>query len=60
MEVYLINKETKEVVDTFRNVTKWNYNYVEYLNNGNKGKSYCNEEIEYFSDIVDNAEELEK
>lgn len=57
MEVYLIKKETNEVIDTFNNVSSWGYNYVEYINNGHKAKLYCNTEIEYFSDIVDNTEE---
>lgn len=50
MEVYLIRKETDEVINTFRAVIKWAYNYVEYLNNNNRAKVYCNEETEYFTD----------
>lgn len=56
MEVYLIRKETNEVINTFRNVIKWDYNYVEYLNNGNRAKVYCDTEIEFFNDTVDNVE----
>ena len=47
--VYLINKETNEVINTYTNVIRWGYDFVEYDNNG-KGKIYCNTETEYFTD----------
>jgi hypothetical protein len=47
MEVYLIDKETNEVKQTFANVVSFGENYVEYLNNGCRGKLYFNTEIEY-------------
>lgn len=49
MKVYLINKETNEVIMTYTNVIKWDENFVEH-NNGGRGKIYCNTETEYFTD----------
>lgn len=48
MKIYLINKETNEVVREFDNVISWDYNYVLFDNNGNKGKIYCSDD-EYFT-----------
>lgn len=50
MEIYLINNETNEVTQTYQNVEKWGYNFVEYKNNGMRGKIYCDMETEHFSD----------
>lgn len=47
--IYLINKETNEVIGTFNEVQHWDYNYVEYLNGGYRAKMYCSDN-EYFSD----------
>lgn len=52
MEVYLIDKETNEVKQTFTNVVSFREDYVEYLNNGCRGKIYFNTEIEYISDHI--------
>ena len=49
MKVYLINKETNEIVREFENVINWSYNFVEY-NNGGRAKIYCDTETEYFTD----------
>ena len=50
MKIYLINNETNEVTQTYQNVEKWGYNFVEYKNNGMRGKIYCDMETEHFSD----------
>ena len=47
--IYLINKETNEIIRTFDEVQHWDFNFVEYLNGGYRAKMYCNEN-EYFSD----------
>lgn len=57
MEAYLIDKETNEVKQTFSNVLSFRENYVEYLNNGCRGKIYCDTEIEYISEAMPNNEE---
>ena len=49
MKIYLINAETNETIQTYKNVTNWGSNFIEYENNGLRGKIYCNEN-EYFSD----------
>jgi hypothetical protein len=49
MKIYLINKETKETIQTFENVEKWGKNFVEYKNGNYRAKMYCNEN-EYFTD----------
>ena len=62
MEVYLINKETNEVIQTYTDVQHWGYNFVEYLNNGRRAKFYCGEN-EYFTDkevIVEETENNEQ
>lgn len=50
MIIYLRNKETNEVINTFHNVINWGYDFVEYDNNGGRCKIYCDEN-EYFSNI---------
>lgn len=51
MVVYLKNKETHEILQTFENVIEWGYNFVEYRNQNNyRTKTYCGES-EYFTDI---------
>lgn len=47
--VYLINKETEEVINEYKEVISWGYNFVEFLNNGQRGKIYCGKN-EYFTD----------
>lgn len=49
MVIYLKNKETNEVINTYTNVIRWNVDFVEY-DNGGRGKTYCNTDIEYFTD----------
>ena len=55
--IYLINSETKEVINTFNNVIAWGNNFVEYTQNGLRAKIYCNDN-EYFTDTIteDNGE----
>lgn len=55
MMVYLIDKNTNEIIQTFENVQEWNEEYVVYDNSGFIGKTYCDPEAEYFTD-----EELQK
>ena len=50
MKLYLINKEAKELIQTFYNVIYWGYNFVEYNNGGYRTKIYCDTETEYFTD----------
>ena len=47
--IYLINKETKEVVNTFGNVIEWNDSYVVYKAGKGTCKIYASEG-EYFTD----------
>lgn len=57
MEIYLINAETNEVIETFKNVLDWGFNFVEYENSG-RAKIYCDSEKEYFTDKpIENTEE---
>ena len=58
MVVYLKNKETSEVINTYTNVIRWGYDFVEYNNNGYRGKTYCNTETEYFTDETPENMEL--
>ena len=51
MEIYLLNTETNELIQTFRDVKSWTSNSVTYLNGGYLGKVYCNEN-EYFTDRI--------
>lgn len=57
MEAYLIDKETNEVKQTFTNVLNFGENYVEYLNNGCRGKIYCDTQTEYISETMPEIEE---
>lgn len=52
MIVYLIDKNTNEVIRQFSNVLSFNITYVEYLNNGCRGKIYCDTETEYISETI--------
>ena len=52
MKVYLIDRNTNEAVQEFSNVLSFGINYVEYLNNGCRGKIYCDTESEYISDTI--------
>ena len=56
MKVYLINKETNEIIKEYTNIISWSYNFVEY-NNGGRCKIYCNEN-EYFTDVEPKDEEV--
>ena len=57
MTIYLKNKETNEVINTYTNVIRWSVDFVEY-DNGGRGKIYCNTEIEYFTDETPENMEL--
>ena len=57
-KVVLRNKETKEVIQTFENVTNFASNFVEYKNNGYRAKMYCNEDEE-FVEVIENENEEE-
>lgn len=48
MTIYLKNKETNEIISEFDNVFNWSSNFIEFENNGARGKIYCNED-EYFT-----------
>lgn len=50
MEIYLIDVETNEVKQTFKDVKSWSENYVLYDNGGYLGKIYCDTSTEYFTD----------
>ena len=49
MIIYLINAETNEIKNEYDNVITWGYNFIEFLNNSQRCKIYCNEN-EYFTD----------
>ena len=51
MIVYLINKETKEVVQTIENAVEYDENFVITETNGHKGKFYCDEN-EKFTEVA--------
>ena len=51
MVVYLINRETNEVICKYSNVIAWDENFVEYLDGESRNKSYCDVITEYFTDI---------
>ena len=53
MKIYLINKETNEVLNTYENVISWDSTYVEFRNGKYRSKHYCNVEIEYYTDKID-------
>lgn len=50
MTIYLINKETGEIINTYTNVIRWGKNFVELMNGKYRNKFYCSPETEYFSD----------
>ena len=50
-KIYLINKDTNIIINTFTNVTKWDINFVVF-NNPLTCKIYCSEN-EYFTDKLD-------
>lgn len=50
MNIYLIDRETNEIKDTYTNVNNWAEDFVEFATNGLRSKIYCNVETEYFSD----------
>lgn len=52
MKVYLINKNTDEIIREFSDVLSFGVNYVEYSNDGCRGKIYCNTETEYISETI--------
>lgn len=54
MKIFRISKITKEIVGEYANIISWSEDYVEFKNNGNRCKIYCNEN-EYFTNenIVD-------
>lgn len=56
MIVYLINADTNEVINEYKNVIHWGYNFVEYNNGSGRCKLYCNEN-EYFTKEVTNGED---
>ena len=56
MKVYLINKQTKEIVREFKNVISWDYNSVTFMNGGYVGKIYADEN-EYFTDTYEEHNE---
>lgn len=47
--IYLIDNETKETIQSYSNVINWGYDFIEY-NNGGRCKIYCDSEKEHFSD----------
>ena len=49
--IYLINAETKEVLNTYNNVIAWGSNFVEYGQGDFRAKIYCNDD-EYFTDTI--------
>ena len=55
MKVYLVSKETKQVIGEYKNVISWGYNFVEF-HNGGRCKIYCNEN-EYFTDKVEDIDD---
>lgn len=57
-KVYLIDKESQIVIQEFENVLAWDYNFVEYDDNG-RGKQYCDETTEYFTDEFEDSNTLE-
>ena len=54
--IYLKNKETNEIINTFTNVIEWSDNFVEYEDYG-RCKIYCDTETEYFTDQEETPEQ---
>ena len=50
MKIYLINSETNEIMQIFENVIHWGVDFVEFNNNGYRGKVYCDYETSVFTD----------
>lgn len=59
MIIYLIDRETNEIKNTYTNVAKWAENFVECSNNGLRSKFYCDSEVEYFTDKIPEVKEAE-
>lgn len=61
MKIYLINRETNEIIDTYENVYNWAENFVEFTNGRFDAKHYCNIETEYFTDkeVVETNKEID-
>lgn len=49
MEVYLIDRETNEIIDTYTNIIGWAENFVEFKKGKFRSKFYCDVEKEYFT-----------
>jgi hypothetical protein len=58
MKIYLMDKETNEIIQTFDNVIEWSSDFVEYNNSGYRAKMYCSDN-EYFTDIEVIVEETD-
>lgn len=56
--IYLKDRNTNEIKETYDNVIAWGDDFVEYYNNGNRAKFYCGDD-EYFTDADKLNEELE-
>ena len=50
MVIYLINKETNEVIQIYHNVISWDYNSVTYLNRGYLAKIYAKDNELFIKD----------
>lgn len=51
MSIYLIDRETNEIINTYTNIVSWAENFVECKNNNLRSKIYCDTQTEYFTDI---------
>lgn len=49
MTIFLLNKETNEILKTYNNVIVWDETFVEYENSGYRSRIYC-EYNEFFTD----------
>lgn len=47
--IYLVNKETNEIIEKFKNVTEWSENYILIIRPKSTVKYYASEG-EYFTD----------
>lgn len=50
MVIYLINKETNEMIQIYYNVITWDYNSVTYLNRGYLSKIYAKDNELFIKD----------
>lgn len=57
MKVYLIDKNTKQMIRSFDNVIEYTDNYVIYSQQGNLGKIYIKED-EYLSEEYEEPSEI--